>query len=174
MPHPTMFSYLSADVLEVHNLIGLGSGDAPMGTWLSEPFDPAHFTGLDGMIWTVTSDAIWINRYTRVGKTLIWRLWIHPAATGGAGTSDLSGTPAPRVRLKLPAGAVAPINIGDGTDAAAADICRVLNTANIAQQLGDMRIDPLDGTWMIIQTAPSIVLDLGYLALSFTINLEIL
>jgi hypothetical protein len=50
----------------------------PLGTWVAEPFSAAKFsaTGGTGATWAVGAPAVVLNRYTIIGTTMIWSLYL--------------------------------------------------------------------------------------------------
>ena len=50
----------------------------PMGTWQAVPFSAGNFSGI-----TVTAAQVPVNRYTRVGPTMLWNLAIENATVVG-------------------------------------------------------------------------------------------
>jgi Collagen triple helix repeat (20 copies) len=73
---------------------------APMGHWVNEPFSAAKFSALAPMTWTVGSAAIIRNRYTLIGKTMHWSLYISWFSGGNV----LGGTPSNVLKIALPGG----------------------------------------------------------------------
>jgi hypothetical protein len=70
----------------------------PMGHWIDVPYAAGNFTAGGGMTWTVTAGQITFNRYTLIGKTLIWLVYI-----AGASLSGTSGAP---LYVTMPPGCV--------------------------------------------------------------------
>jgi hypothetical protein len=64
-----------------------------MGHWTAVPFNAANFTGASGMTWTVSSGNIITNRYTYIGKTMIWLLSMTGSILGGSLSTSLILTP---------------------------------------------------------------------------------
>lgn len=55
-----------------------------MGEWINIPFNAANFFG-DGVItWTVASGDMITNRYTLIGKTMFWSVFIGSSIVGGS------------------------------------------------------------------------------------------
>jgi hypothetical protein len=73
---------------------------AAMGEWQDEPFSAAKFSGQSPLVWTVGSAAIINNRYSVVGKTLFWQLYL----SWYSGANVLSGSPNGVLFLTLPGG----------------------------------------------------------------------
>jgi hypothetical protein len=68
----------------------------PMGHWIDVPFNAANFTAPAGMTWTVAAGNVHANRYTLLGKTLIWQFDIQQSAVSGTmGASIYATTPIP-------------------------------------------------------------------------------
>lgn len=76
----------------------------PMGHWQDVPFNAANFTAGPPMFWTVTGSNVTHNRYTLIGKTLIWTVYIVQ--------SVLSGTSSGTLYLGLPAGLTTNMGLG--------------------------------------------------------------
>jgi hypothetical protein len=66
-----------------------------MGFWIDVPFNPANFTGKGAMTWSVGAGPTF-NRYTLIGQTLIWLLFVEAASLGGTADTQLY--------VKLPGG----------------------------------------------------------------------
>jgi hypothetical protein len=66
------------------------------GVWQSPVFNAADYSGAASMTWTVSAGHVSVNRYTVIGKTLFWNVYI----AGGT----IGGTPYSRLLVKLPAG----------------------------------------------------------------------
>jgi hypothetical protein len=60
----------------------------PMGHWIDVPFNAANFTAAGGGTWTVGAAAVIRNRYTVIGKTLHWGIYI----SWFSGANILAGT----------------------------------------------------------------------------------
>jgi len=75
----------------------------PMGHWIDVPFNAANFAMSSGGMgtWTVGAGAIISNRYTLVGKTMIWSIYIS-WFSGSNTFSDVSGTAG--IILAIPGG----------------------------------------------------------------------
>jgi hypothetical protein len=56
----------------------------PLGHWIAVPFNAANFYPNAGGTWTVTSGQVSINRYTLIGKTLLWSLQLTGTTVAGA------------------------------------------------------------------------------------------
>jgi hypothetical protein len=67
----------------------------PMGHWIAVPFNAANFAGSGSMTWTIASGGVTSNRYTLIGKTLMWNLLVQ---------GTLAGTASNAVTLTLPGG----------------------------------------------------------------------
>jgi hypothetical protein len=69
----------------------LGSG----GTWQAVPFNAAHYTATGGGTWTVGAAGLAESRYTLLGKTLHWSLfiaWYASASTVAGAVTTLNVT----------------------------------------------------------------------------------
>lgn len=60
----------------------------PMGHWTDVPFNAANFGATGGGSWTVGAAAIIHNRYTLIGKTVVWSLYL----SWFSGANVLAGT----------------------------------------------------------------------------------
>jgi len=97
----------------------------PIGHWIDVPFNAANFSGQGGLVWTVTGAQVTLNRYTLVGKTLVWTLRVENSTLSGTMTTALSlQVPSPYTLARLPlnlvyvyqtAGAVATLMASDST-----------------------------------------------------------
>lgn len=87
-------AYINTDVYEKNRT-------TPMGHWIDVPFSAANFTALSPMGWTVAAGQVLINRYTVIGKTLIWCCFVYGSATTGSASGQL--------RIALPYGTAAHI-----------------------------------------------------------------
>lgn len=67
-----------------------------LGEWQNQAFSAAHYTGNGTMTWTVASGDVADNRYTLIGKTLLWNLRV--------GATTVGGTPNTELRVNLPDG----------------------------------------------------------------------
>lgn len=72
---------------------------ALLGTWIDQPFNAAHYSATGGGTWTVGSAAVLTNRYTLIGKTLHWKLYI----SWFSGSNVAAGT-LTTVQIALPGG----------------------------------------------------------------------
>lgn len=54
-----------------------------MGEWQNNPFDATDYNGGGSLVVTVASGDVLIDRYTLIGKTIIWTLKVVGASTGG-------------------------------------------------------------------------------------------
>jgi hypothetical protein len=71
-------------------LDGTGAWTVPPvgGTWTAVPFSAANFTASGGGTWTVGAGAIILNRYTVIGKTVHWSLYV----SWFSGSNTIAGT----------------------------------------------------------------------------------
>ena len=78
-----------------------------LGHWITEPYNPANFSGGAPLTWSVAAGAVTTNRYTLIGKTLVWSLAIDAATLGGA--------PGPILRATIPGGCTSAASMLGGT-----------------------------------------------------------
>lgn len=69
-----------------------------LGEWTPVPFAAANFSANGAMTWTVAASGVTTNRYTYIGKTLLWSVWVTGTVGGVANTT---------LQLTLPNGAKA-------------------------------------------------------------------
>ena len=74
----------------------------PMGHWVDVPFNVSNFTSDAPMTWDATGGVV-TNRYTLIGKTLIWTVTIGP--------STLSGSPSSLLHIVIPGGFVPAVQV---------------------------------------------------------------
>jgi hypothetical protein len=67
-----------------------------IGVWQNTPFNAADYTAPAGMGFAVGPGNVVFNRYTVIGKTLFWLVYIEAAGTSGTATGQLF--------VRLPAG----------------------------------------------------------------------
>lgn len=129
----------------------------PMGHWLDVPFSAGNFFSDSGMTWTVSSGNVSFNRYTLIGKTLIWLVYI----TG----STLSGTASAQIYVRFPTGF---------TGAAQRGVAPTTQLYDSTTSRGWARVYS-DGQSLVIQKDPvgNFVLNSGSTYVEFTIALEI-
>lgn len=77
---------------------------SPIGHWIDVPYSAANFTGSGSMTWTVSADNVSVNRYTLIGHTLLWTLFLSG--------SSLSGTAGVSLSLVVPGGGTVSNNRG--------------------------------------------------------------
>jgi len=98
------------------------------GQWVATPFNAAHYQAAGGGTWTVDGGAVIVNRYTIIGKTMIWSLYLSWFSGGntiaGAVTSALITIPAGKIgstftfhrQYGVPGGAIADVEVtGQGS-----------------------------------------------------------
>jgi hypothetical protein len=136
---------LSGDVTEKNRT-------TPMGHWLDVPFNPANFAASGGMTLTVAAGNIAVNRYTLIGKTLIWNLYITNATLSGA--SDIA------LYLYPPAGFTYPAT------------AQVMGMINLAGGWGTALV-AVGGGYLTIYRGDTTIMPLGSVYVSFQIALEI-
>jgi len=69
---------------------------AATGLWQAVPFNAANFYADSPMAWVVEAGDVAINRYTVIGKTLHWYVYLNATSITGTGTTAL--------RIVLPGG----------------------------------------------------------------------
>jgi len=123
---------------ELYNQIdgALGSG----GNWVDVAFNAANFSAAGGGTWTVGPAAITANRYTIIGKTLHWRLYL----SWFAGSNTVAGT-VTSLRIASPGGLTMQNNQGtsigycieSGTGARIdVDLLSLTNAVDLAKRNG--------------------------------------
>jgi hypothetical protein len=68
----------------------------PMGHWIAVPFNAGNFSAAGSMVWTVEAGDVALNRYTVIGKTLIWSFYLN--------ATSLSGTASAQLLMTIPSG----------------------------------------------------------------------
>jgi hypothetical protein len=63
---------------------------AVAGVWQTIPFNAANFAGVSPLTWTVASGDVSVNRYTLLGQTLIWSLYLTSSTLGGTAGGQLT------------------------------------------------------------------------------------
>jgi hypothetical protein len=90
--------------------VGLGIYErgrtTPMGQWTDLAFSPGNFSATGGT-WTIGAAAVVANRYTLIGKTLVWSLYI----SWFSGANVVTG-PVTTFNVSLPAGLAVPLGSG--------------------------------------------------------------
>jgi hypothetical protein len=129
----------------------------PMGEWIAVPFSAANFTGAGAMVWTVNAGNVQTNRYTLIGKTLIWTVYIN--------ASTLSGTADGQIGITIP---------GGFTSAAGRGANAVAQLYDGTARRGMVYVG--GSTWITIQQEPYAVFTLNsgstYVILSITIEVN--
>jgi hypothetical protein len=74
---------------------------APIGHWQDTPFNAANFATNVGT-WVVDVGDVALNRYTLVGKTLIWNLQLGTTSLGGAANYLLATVPTGAIQTVAP------------------------------------------------------------------------
>lgn len=69
---------------------------AAVGSWTDVAFVAGNFTGNGSMTWTVASGDVGRNRYMKIGKLLVWQLYLS--------TTTVGGTPNVALQVALPTG----------------------------------------------------------------------
>jgi hypothetical protein len=124
------------------------------GIWQTHPFTAADFTALAPMTFTVTA-APSINRYTRIGQTLLWALTIGANAT-------LGGSASSQVRVRLPGGFTPSVYM-------AANYARCLSGgSDLAIEIGRV-----SGTEVAFVVRPSANFVLGAFTVSLVMLIEV-
>lgn len=70
--------------------------NAALPDWAAVTFSAGNFTGNGSMTWTVASGDVGVNRYVKIGKTLIWCVQLN--------TTTVGGTPNTQLRIAAPGG----------------------------------------------------------------------
>jgi hypothetical protein len=144
---------------ELYNQIDsvVAPGGTNIGYWFDVPFNAANFFGYSGMVFSVTAANVPLNRYTVIGKTLIWTVNI----TAGS----LSGTPNVQFYCNLPGGLVSVGNRGGNPTATLYDG---------AHNLGYVKIEPSGYALAVLkQTENNFALTAGGLFVRFTAIIEV-
>lgn len=79
------------------------SRSALLGEWTSTPYSAGDYSGSGAMTWSVTAPMVGANRYTLIGKTMVWDILISGGVVGG--------TPSSELRVLAPAG----VTFGSGS-----------------------------------------------------------
>jgi hypothetical protein len=106
--------YLSSAVFEAARTVA-------MGYWQAVAFSAGNFVGNGSMTWTVASGDVIHNRYTLIGKTMVWSVALASTTVGG--------TPNTELRITVPGGFTV-----SGSNAAVAPLAVV--TDNGTQSVG--------------------------------------
>ena len=70
------------------------------GLWANVPFLASNFQTWSGVgSWTVTPAQVFINRWTQIGKTVIWTCWVSGSTVTGTPTYLSIVPPVPYVQL---------------------------------------------------------------------------
>jgi hypothetical protein len=77
------FKIMREGSVKVETNIFEKSRTVPLGSWQDVPFNAANFIPSAGT-WTVSASNVTTNRYTLIGKTMIWTLRVQGSVTGGA------------------------------------------------------------------------------------------
>jgi hypothetical protein len=62
---------------------------AAPGVWVDVPFSAANFTASGGAAWTVAASNVLLNRYTVIGKTVVWSVYVENTSISGATPAEL-------------------------------------------------------------------------------------
>jgi hypothetical protein len=127
----------------------------PMGHWQDVPYSAGNFNASGGMTWTVSAGNLIFSRYTVIGKTLIWLLYIEGAS--------LSGTAGSQLYVALPPGCVGVSKRG------------VVATTQLFDGVHFRGWVRANTTYVIIEKDPpaALALNTGLTYVEFTISLEI-
>jgi hypothetical protein len=68
--------------------------NAAAAAWVDVPFNAANFGAAPSMTWTVEAADVLQNRYSLVGKTLTWSVYLF--------TTTLAGTASNQLRINIP------------------------------------------------------------------------
>lgn len=83
-------AYLSrAGTWQVNGAYVESNRSTPLGYWIDVAYDASAFFGESSMGWTVPAGAIYGNRYTLIGKTLIWTVYLGATTITGTGAAQL-------------------------------------------------------------------------------------
>jgi len=130
---------------------------AAIGLWQATPFNAADYTASPGMAWSVAAGNVAYNRYSVIGKTLTWLVYIEAAA--------LAGTPGNQLFVKLPPGLSGEYKRGVATTGQLYDG---------SSHRGWVRVN-LDGLSVIVEQDPvqNFALNSGLTYLQFEIIIEL-
>jgi hypothetical protein len=139
---------------QIDALVSLGG--VGFGVWQATPFNAADYSAGGSMTWTVGAGNVLMNRYTVIGKTLIWNVYIGSALTGG--------TPSNALLVKLPGGFTAR-SANSGTAATS-------QLYDGIHQPGFVTVSA-DGLRVMIQKTTEANVSLGLSYIRFSLALEI-
>jgi len=94
-----VFNFTRTGDLNVNRDIYEKQRSVPMGHWVAEPYNAAHYSAAAPLTFAPTAGQVTYNRYAVVGKTLHWKLSLNAAVIGGSGSGNLF--------IQLPGGYVA-------------------------------------------------------------------
>jgi len=134
--------------LQIYKDISEKQRTTPMGHWIAVPFNATNFTTQAGT-WTVAAGNVAVNRYTLIGKTVIWTCCI----TGSSVTGVTGG-----VYVALPLYPTTGLYLGGATKAYVSDgtgsidnLISVSGTTNLAGVTFYGR-NPNNGTFNLLFT----------------------
>jgi hypothetical protein len=129
----------------------------PLGEWQDAPFSAANYTANAGGTWTVTAACNIRSRYTVIGRTMIWSLYLSWFA--GAGTNVIGGSPT-TLSIAIPGGFMCPGSIITQADYA------IVNGARAELDMGPssalLTMNKRDGSAFVTGTALGIVATLTF------------
>jgi len=130
---------------------------AGLGAWVNVPYVASDFTATAGMTWTVTAGNVAFNRYTLIGKTLFWLVYIE--------ASTLAGTPGPQLFIKFPPGLIGKYKRG---------VVATTQLYDGASSRGWARVN-VDHASLIVEKDPSanFAINTGTTYVEFTIIVEV-
>ena len=79
----------STDVITANGAFYERGRPQAVGDWQDVPYSAANFTASGGASFNVTAGQLALNRYTLIGKTMIWSLFINGASISGATPAEL-------------------------------------------------------------------------------------
>jgi len=88
---------ITADSLTVTGGVRERGRPGAMGEWIPAPFSAANFVAQGGGVWTVGPAAVLRNRYTLIGSTCVWGVYL----SWFSGANQLTGS-ATSVQIALP------------------------------------------------------------------------
>lgn len=60
-----------------------------VGPWTDVPYNAGNFGASGSMTWTVDAGDVLMNRYLRLGKTVIWSVYLFTTTIGGTASNQL-------------------------------------------------------------------------------------
>jgi len=129
----------------------------PMGNWQDVPFNAANFYGAGSMTWTVGAGAVVRNRFTVVGRTVWWSMYL----SWFSGSNVIGGTVSNSIRIILPFGN------SNGAQMQLIDYVGVAGLGPLASLVGEIgsnyiNIGKVDGSNFTAGSAPGFVFTICY------------